>query len=301
METMKISLCICTRNRSDDLANTLTSVNRSTQPPAQIIVSDDSDKPQAERAYAVCAQFPSVTYIRGPQCGLSANRNCCLDNLEPGIEAVAYVDDDVVIRPEFLGLAANALANASPKTIITGRENKNGSDVTPHNCSFWGHQEVSPTSEDDYHTIVINSALFPRDLFGYARFDEALRYGSEEADICAQAEALGYRIHFCPGIVNDHYPSLVNRLEYAHVVEASRLYATYKRYKWIERNPRKAAVYALLAPLHLIGSVVKSRRLKDIPEAVSTVRTAYCLAFFSKSPLPSASLKWMGEATSDAL
>lgn len=252
-------------------------------PPTQILVSDDSDEHQATQTRAVCNAEAGVTYIHGPRRGLSANRNHCLDHLAPSVDAVSYVDDDVVIRPDFLAEAAKALRRAPPKTIITGRENKDGFDVTPHNCSFWGHQEVPPKGENDYHTIVINTALFPRDLFNSARFDEALRYGSEEADICAQAEAVGYKICFCPTLVNDHYPSSVNRTEYAKVVEASRLYSTYKRYKWLERNQRKAILYALLAPLHIIGSVVKSRRLVDILEAVHAVYTAICFARHSSA------------------
>jgi len=273
-----IAICICTRNRPEDVKKALSSVFCLNLAPRQVIVSDDGNEAQAVQTCNICAEFPGVTYLRGPQRGLGANRNACLDHLATDIEAISYIDDDVVVRPDFLSEAANALAMALPKTIITGRENKNGIDVTPHNCSFWGHQEVPPRDESDYHTIVINTTLFPKDLFVQARFDEALRYGSEEADMCAQAEALGYQIRFCPALVNDHYPSPVNRTEYSKVVEASRLYSTYKRYKWLERNQRKAAAYALLAPLHIIGGVVKSRRLVDVPAAVKAVCTAMRLA-----------------------
>ena len=274
---MKISLCICTRNRPQDLAKALASVYKSLLLPTQIIVSDDSDDLQAAQTQAACAAVLGITYIRGPRRGLSANRNCCLDFLADDIEAVAYIDDDVVVRPEFLREAANALAAAPLKTIVTGRENKNGVEITPHNCSFWGHQEVPPQGEQDYHTVVINTALFPRKLFEGARFDEALKYGSEEADICAQAEAFGYRIRFCPHLVNDHYPSPINRTEYAQVVEASRLYSTYKRYRWLERNPHKAGMYALLAPLHILAGVIKTGRLNNVPVTVGSICTAFHL------------------------
>lgn len=278
---MNIALCICTRNRPEEVVKALSAVACSSLEPAQILVSDDSDALQAARTRTVCDATSGVTYLRGPCRGLSANRNHCLDHLDLTIEAVAYIDDDVVIRSDFLSEAAEALRHAPPKTIITGRENKNGADITPHNCSFWGHQEVPPRDENDYHTIVINTALFPRDLFLKARFDEALRYGSEEADMCAQAEAFGYQIRFCPALVNDHHPSEVNRTEYSKVVEASRLYSTYKRYRWLECNQQKATAYALLAPLHIIGGVVKSRRLIDIPVAVKAVYTAARFAHYS--------------------
>ncbi len=274
---MKIALCICTRNRADDLARALEAVGRSLLLPTQIVVSDDSDEEQSCQTRDFCASIPGVTYVRGPLRGLSANRNCCLQNLAADSEAVAYIDDDVIVRPEFLSEAASALTQSSPKTIVTGRENKDGVIVTPHNCSFWGHQEVSPRDENDYHTIVINTALFPRQLFQHARFDEALRYGSEEGDMCAQAEALGYTIRFCPEMINDHYPSPVNRAEYVRFTEASRLYSTYKRYRWLECDMPKAAKFAAFAPAYLLASLVKARKFQHLASALASVGLAFKL------------------------
>lgn len=282
---MRVALCICTRNRPEEVVKALAGAAHSLLPLAQILVSDDSDEAQAARTRDVCATL-GVTYIYGPHRGLSANRNHCLDHLDVGIEAVAFIDDDVIIRPDFLSEAAKALHHAPLRTIITGRENKDGVDVTPHNCSFWGHQEVPPRDEDDYHTIVINTTLFPRELFEQVRFDEALRYGSEEADICAQAEALGYRIQYESGISNDHYPSLVNRGEYPRFIEASRLYTTYKRYLLLERNRGKAIIYALLAPLHLLVSLCKKRQLRYIPTAVNSICLAYRFGWAATRRMP---------------
>ena len=271
---MNIALCLCTRNRPDDLRRALASVQASTLTPIQVLVSDDSDPLQAQAVRSLCADCPGVTYCRGPRRGVSANKNHCLSRLRPAVEAVSFIDDDVILHPDFLRLAMTHLASAPPQTIITGRECKNGWDVTPHNCSFWGHQEQPPRGPEDYHTIVLNATLFPHTLFSQARFDEALRYGSEEADLCAQAEALGYRIQFCPELINDHHPSPVNRAEYAQVVEASRLYATYKNYRWLECRPGRAAAFAMLAPLHLLGSVLKARQFVRLPHALAAIGTA---------------------------
>src|SRR5262249_53104814 len=147
-----------------------------------------------------------------------------------------------------------ALARAETPTVFTGREYKDGTEVRPHNLSFWGHLEVEPRAAGDLHAICINATVFPRSLFELVRFDDALWYGSEEADIAAQAEAVGYRIAFLPELVVDHHPSATNRAEYSAEVEVSRLYATYKRYRWIERNRLKAAAYAFLAPAHHVAS-----------------------------------------------
>ena len=273
---MKIALCVCTRNRPGDVEKALASVFASTLTPSQIIVSDDSDEAQAAQTCSVCASFSGVTYLRGPRRGLGANRNNCLNHLVSEIQAIAFIDDDVVLRPDFLSKAIEASDARQPKTIVTGGEYKNGTLVTPHNCSFWGHQEVEPRGMDDYHAIVINTTLFPRQLFGMARFDEALRYGSEEIDICAQAEALSYSVRYLPGLCNDHHPSPVNREEYSHFIDASRLYSTYKRYYWLEGRKIKAMVFASLAPWHLIASLCKTGKVRTLPAAFASVYVAYC-------------------------
>lgn len=272
----KTALCICTRNRPDDVEKALSSVFRAMLVPSQIIVSDDSDESKAVQTRRVCADFSGVIYCRGPRRGLGANRNCCLDHLASDIEAISFIDDDVVVTPSFFSMAVEAYTVAPLKVIITGGEHKNGVHVTPHNCSFWGHQEVKPRGVDDYHAIVINATLFPRQLFDAARFDEALRYGSEEIDMCAQAEALGYSIRYVPGLSNDHYPSQINREEYAHVIESSRLYSTYKRYRWLEGSRIKAAMFALLAPLHLLMNLCKTGKARLVPDGIKSLYNAYC-------------------------
>lgn len=269
-----IGLCICTRNRPRELHRALQAVRRSTVSPACVVVSDDSDADQAAHTALVCATLPWVTLVAGPRRGLGANRNTCLRRLPPSISFVVFIDDDVVLRPEFVARTQQAISQAPPRTIITGWESKNGLRVTPRNLSFWGHQEVLPRGKDDYHAIVINATVFPRPLFEHAQFDERLRYGSEEVDMCAQAERASYRIRFSAELVNDHYPSEINRDEYPRYQEASRLYATYKRYRWLEARPLKAWAYAALAPLHMIAGLAKNGRLAALPAALRAIAIA---------------------------
>ncbi|BDI33118.1 hypothetical protein CCAX7_51690 [Capsulimonas corticalis] len=272
---MKIAVCICTRNRPDDLRKALKSISASLTRPAQIIVSDDSDDNQAASTQSVCNEFAGVTYLRGPRRGLASNRNCCLDSLQGDIEAVTFIDDDAAYTPEFLGAAAAILSKSPTKTIVTGRERKNGQEISPGNVSFWGHQSVPILGSEDCRAIVINATLFPRALFSQARFDEALRYGYEEADIAAQAQAHGYRFEFAPDLFNDHFPSDINRAEYSRVIEASRLYSAYKRYRWLQKKPGKAAAFSVLAPLHLMLHALRTGKPANIRHARESVRTAF--------------------------
>src|SRR5262249_33712019 len=146
--------------------------------------------------------------------------------------------------------AAAAIRSLPPRTILTGREFRDGSEVTPHNLSFWGHQEAPP-GEGALHGICINATIFPRQLFDVVTFAGEWLCGSEEADIAGQAVALGSQIVVAPALVAHPRRSPVGREETSLQIDASRLYSTYKRSRWIDRRPWKAAASALLSPLHL--------------------------------------------------
>jgi glycosyltransferase involved in cell wall biosynthesis len=271
----KVAVCICTRNRPQELRRALASIAGSSFLPRQVLVSDDSDPELAGETAAVCRAFPDVTYISGPRRGLSANRNNCLSHLSDDVDAVVFIDDDVVLPPSFLPIASERIRRAQPNAIVTGFEYRDGFEVTPHNCSFWGHQEKRPESNSDVHAICINATIFPRSLFESLSFDELLRYGSEEADICARAERAGFLVTFAPDLFAYHWRSQINREEYAQFQDASRLYATFKRYAWIEGNSGKALTYSVLAPLHLLASVTAKRRSRrEIRAALAAIGTA---------------------------
>ena len=257
---VKVVLCICTRNRPAELRRALSSVAASSEQPALVIVSDDSDHELQPETADVSREFPSVTYVTGPRRGLSANRNNCLTRVPSGTDLVLFIDDDVVVPREFIGTAVKAFLDAPEHTIITGFEYRDGFRVLPHNSSFWGHQEKPPSGAEDLHAVCINATAFPRSLFDLVRFDELLRYGSDEIDFCVRAENAGFRVLFDPALFVYHERSPVNRREYVEFQDASRLYATYKRYRWVERRPVKAALYAMLAPAHVLTSVAMRRR-----------------------------------------
>jgi glycosyltransferase involved in cell wall biosynthesis len=251
-----ITLCICTMNRPNELNRCLQSVFQGVKKPDEVIVSDDSPDNQATQQ--VVAKYPGVIYQQGPRRGLGPNRNACIQRARSS--HIIFVDDDVCVPPEFFATAHQLIAASDPKTLITGYEMKHcegTQKIVPHNPDFWGLQRVPVRHE--YRAIVINSTMFPRNLFEQALFDEHLRYGSEEIDIAQHAVALGYRIAYEDSLYVDHYPSPVNREQYKQFVYASRLYATTKAYWYYERSILKTLAFILLAPLQLVGSAVRRR------------------------------------------
>ena len=259
MPAFTLSLCICTRNRPQDLHRCLTAVAELAPMPHQVLISDDGDP--ATTVEAIVAAFPFAQYQRGPRKGVGANRNAAIASVTGSY--VAFIDDDVIVPVTFIAEADSICrrhAALQPQPIITGVEYRHTpagiARIEAGNPDFWGFQRIPP--EGHYRSFVQNATIFPASLFRVARFDPQLRYGSEEVDLARHAVSLGFTILAEPAFWVDHYPSSINREEYAKVIEASRMYATAKDYWSYQKNIPKALFFLLVAPLKLI--VALSRR-----------------------------------------
>ncbi len=95
-------LVLCTRNRVDDLRECLTSVFGADCPPERILVVDSSDGDGTEQLVAAMSDKCPVAleYVRGPV-GLTLQRNVGLSLLRPSTQVVHFLDDDVVLEPDY--------------------------------------------------------------------------------------------------------------------------------------------------------------------------------------------------------
>ncbi|MDQ1910400.1 glycosyltransferase family 2 protein [Paenibacillus sp. GD4] len=268
---MQFSVCICTRNRPQDLYKALKSLEQSEVPVYQIVVSDDSTDLRTKQLLE--AYFPAVRYVPGPKKGLSANRNNALRAVTG--THVLFIDDDVVLARDFFTRMKQAFQEQKEpyggKLILTGLENKNGVIIYPHDQTFLGFQNRKYKDGEALNTIVINSTVFPAQLFREELFDEQLIYGYEEVDMATRAVRRGYPIRLLEGAVNYHYPSEVNRDYYKPHVETSRLYATFKRYLYTERKRLKAVAFLMVAFLHTLQYGVRSEGKKGFAGAMRSV------------------------------
>lgn len=190
---MQFSVCICTRNRPQDLYKALKSLEQSEVPVYQIVVSDDSTDLRTKQPLE--AYFPAVRYVPGPKKGLSANRNNALRAVTG--THVLFIDDDVVLARDFFTRMKQAFQEQKEpyggKLILTGLENKNGVIIYPHDQTFLGFQNRKYKDGEALNTIVINSTVFPARLFREELFDEQLIYGYEEVDMATRAVRRGTR------------------------------------------------------------------------------------------------------------
>lgn len=97
--TGSTSVIVCTRDRPDQLLQCLHSLRDLAYPPAEIVVVDNA--PSTEATRHVVSRMPGVRYVVEPRRGLDRARNAGVRSSAG--DFVAFVDDDVVVHPHWLG------------------------------------------------------------------------------------------------------------------------------------------------------------------------------------------------------
>jgi glycosyltransferase involved in cell wall biosynthesis len=273
---LRASICICTRNRPDDLRKALASIAASRPAPHQVVVADDSDGDETE-ALVADADLP-ITYVRGPRVGLGANRNAAIDAAEG--DQLLFLDDDALLGEDFLARMERRLEAMAPgrrrRTILAGTEINRGHTVLPNEQDLLGFQSRAYRQGEPLRTVVINATLFPRGLFDRVRFDPGLVYGYDEVDFTTQAVAAGFEIVPCFDASNMHFPSAVGRQNYSEAATAARLYVTLKRRRFTDRTPARAWLGFAAAAAHV--ELASARRLgprRGIGAANRAIATAW--------------------------
>src|SRR5262249_21178732 len=155
---------------------------------------------------------------------------------------------------DFLSLAFAAMDAAETihgrtNVIVCGSEDDDGHPLLAADQTFLGFQSRHYAPGAPMYTISMIATVFPRALFDRVRFDEQLVSGYEESDLATRAVAAGMTIVPCLEACVYHRPSeaarAAARVDYHSFAEASRLYATFKRYYWTERRLARAAAFAV--------------------------------------------------------
>ncbi len=248
---MRPSICVCTRNRPDELRRALASVIASNPAAHQIVVADDSDDDVTEAMVALTDA--AITYVRGPRAGLGANRNAAVAAADG--DFLLFLDDDGLLGDEFMAKMEQRFEAVPPerraRTILAGTGIEHGRVVVPNEQGLLGFQSRPYRAGEPLRTVVINATLFPRELFDRVRFDPGIVYGFDEVDFTTQAVAAGFEILPCFDASNLHLPSEIGRQNYSEAATAARLYVTLKRRRWTERSRARAWLGFGVAAAHV--------------------------------------------------
>ena len=219
-----------------------------------------------ERPLRLCSEFPFVTYMAGPKTGLCANRNRVIAAAQS--THVSLIDDDGVLATNFVERARAHAQVESPTTILTGSVLEFGTLLFhPGSPDIWGNftQKVRGSG---YETIQLNCNLFPRAAFDVAHFDELIRYGFEDMDVCSHLLSIGYSIRWDPDLVNTHHPPVQTAEmtdERFRQWEQARYYTSLKRYAVWKRQPVLAVLYVCVAPIYSMAFSARWRKWSRIP------------------------------------
>ncbi|MEM7726625.1 MAG: glycosyltransferase [Cyanobacteria bacterium P01_A01_bin.45] len=290
---MRISACITTRNRTQHLEACLQALWNSQVKPFSVVVSDDSpDVEVQQQNQDVVNKYPGTVYIQGPQTGVCGNRNNAVNATKDSeTEFVAFVDDDILVEPDFLACAVEKYQQLSPEernnTILSGVSKFNDEDaLVPAKLSFQGHFLPSDAPE----TVVIHAALFPRKFFTQEQWDENIYFGYEDAELCLRAIKRGYKIISCPGMVVKSSitqsstldaPGIGGISNYQLHIEAARLYVGIKRYKNVFPNPLKLIAFVAVYFTQMSAYLFKNGAIQAWPEIIRRARLGTLLQLSS--------------------
>ena len=91
-----VTVAVCTRDRTDDLARCLDSLSCLDYPALEVLVVDNAPSSNATERL-VRTRYPNWRYVCEPRPGLNWARNRAI--IESSGEIIAYTDDDVVVDP----------------------------------------------------------------------------------------------------------------------------------------------------------------------------------------------------------
>jgi glycosyltransferase involved in cell wall biosynthesis len=115
----RVLVAIPTRERPDSLSECLESLRRQTLSLSRVIVCDSS---VGQESRQVCERFGDlgIEYVRSREAGLTLQRNLCLDRLREDDDAILFLDDDVVLREEYVDVLAEYLFSADAGGMHAG-------------------------------------------------------------------------------------------------------------------------------------------------------------------------------------
>lgn len=262
---MKVSIIICSCNRSASLRKTLESLRGLDVPPSWLlevlVVDNASTDDTAEVVKEASLKSPSLRYVHEPQKGKCHALNTGL-SLAAG-EFILFTDDDVLPRANWLTAMVEPMLNGQCDAV-------NGNlELAPHLLRSWQTPvhlmwlaaSLNAESRDWSRELVgANMGIKRTVLSRVAGYDPELGPGPRSVGFCEdtffgrQLSEAGCRIHFVPEAIAVHHLDAARLQRRAWLEDAGRRGRTeaYLRYHWEHEDIRFARSKWLYYSLKLI-------------------------------------------------
>lgn len=198
------SLIIASRNRPGMLRETVASILAGTALPAELIIVDQSDRPDETLERMEGEADCRIRYLWTRLRGLCRANN--LGAREAAYETLVFTHDDVSVDPAWLATLHGALVESGPDTVVTGRI------LAGETGRTGGYAPTLRTSTEPatyrgrigYDVLKpLNMAMFRSALETAGGFDERLGPGTpfpgaEDADLGFRLLEAGFTIRYVP-------------------------------------------------------------------------------------------------------
>ncbi len=115
--TIPVTVAVCTRDRTADLARCLDSIRRLDYPALDVLVVDNAPSSDATEQL-VRSAYPGVRYVREPRPGLNWARNRAIKEAQG--EIIAYTDDDAVVDSQWVQAIVRVFSENDGVMAVTG-------------------------------------------------------------------------------------------------------------------------------------------------------------------------------------
>ena len=231
---MRIAICIITRRRPDGLARLLQSLESISVPDGVKVevVLVENDEPSKKTPPRTSL---SLQHAFEPEPGIPAARNRTLEIAlaDPGIDAIAFLDDDETVDPDWL-TALCRMRHQTGAAVVTGPANPRFPLEAPSWAAASGvfQPPAYPTGTSRPWAFTHN-AMIDADVVrtGEFRFDETMRHeGGSDKDFFRRVREAGHMIIWTEDAVTwEWYP-----------IERIRLGWVFRRSYRLGTNTRRA-------------------------------------------------------------
>lgn len=289
---MKASIIICTRNRAQDLKQTLRSlggvtVSQALLPGAEVIVVDNGSTDETAEVVRACA-LPNmpVCYICEPQSGQARARNTGMQKATG--EVIVFTDDDMRFPSDWLEKMCAPILSGETDAVGGGIR------LAPHLERAWMQDmhrlHLADTTalrqRHDQSPLMIGANMaFARRLFPQLQFDTELGPGAlgfwDDVLFYLQLQEAGYRLLTALEVEVEHHCQESRLLpasfrDRARKEGASRAYVAYHWWHEVAWRPQLQIARAILklARLRFINGV----RREDV--TIEEMETLSNLSFY---------------------